>query len=133
MLWKMAYGGKDIKDIKTASSNWQDNYICDIRPMTSSKGIYEVFKYCLKDIDIRNYEIFKYLCLGLRCKRICQRYGRLYKLKLDDKDLGDGDLTKDDIKNYLQFKDEIPVVVANNFKDNTEKYRIIRRFQYIKK
>ena len=36
----MAYDDKNIKDIKNASSNWQDNYICDIRPMTSIKDIY---------------------------------------------------------------------------------------------
>lgn len=121
-LWKMTYDGIDINNFKNISDDWKDNYICDIRPMASSKGIYEVFKYCFKDIDIKNYEVFKYLCLGLKGKRIRQGYGSLYKLKIDDKDLADDDLTKDDIKNYLQFKDELPVIVANIFRDNTEKY-----------
>ena len=121
-LWKMAYDGIDITEFKNASDDWHDNYICDIRPMKDKRGIYEVFKYCFKDIDIKNVEVFKYLCLGLKGKRIRQGYGRLYKLKLDDKDLIDVEVTPDDIKNYLEFKDELPVIVANNFKDNTEKY-----------
>ena len=79
-----------------------------------------MFKYCFKYISIQNYEIFKALCLGLKGKRICKGYIQLYKLKLDHKDLTDVELTGDDIKNYLEFKDEIPVIAANIFKDNTE-------------
>ena len=115
MLCKMAYDGIDINEFKNTSDNWQDNYICDIRPMASKKGIYEVFKYCFKDIDIKNIEVFKNLCFGLKGKRIRQGYGSLYKLKIDDKDLTDVKLTGDDIKNYLQFKNELPVIILSNY------------------
>ncbi|MHB8278216.1 MAG: hypothetical protein ACYDIA_11250 [Candidatus Humimicrobiaceae bacterium] len=90
--------------------------------MDSEKGIFEVFKYCFKDIDIKNFEIFKYLYLGLKSKRLRQEYSKLYNLKLEDKALDDDDdLTADDIKNYLEFKDEISITVYNNFNGNTEK------------
>ncbi|GAH17938.1 unnamed protein product, partial [marine sediment metagenome] len=34
--------------------NWEDNYICDIRELVMPKGLFEVFKYCFKDVDIKN-------------------------------------------------------------------------------
>jgi len=80
-------------------------------------GFYEVFKYCFKDIDIKNYDIFKCLVLGLRNKRIRQGYGFLQGLKIDDRDIID-DEKKEDIKDYLEFKDEKPIISANNFRDN---------------
>jgi plasmid rolling circle replication initiator protein Rep len=89
MLWKMAYDSKDITNFKNASEIWQDNFICDIRPMDSEKGIYEVFKYCFKDIDIKNFEIFKFLYIGLKSKRLRQGYCKLYNLKFDDRALDD--------------------------------------------
>ncbi|NQT67454.1 MAG: protein rep [Actinobacteria bacterium] len=61
-LWKMAYDKKDISFFSEASDDWQDNYVCDIRELSMPKGIYEVFKYCFKDLDIRNQEIFRDLC-----------------------------------------------------------------------
>lgn len=57
-----------LSKIKNASSNWEDNYICDIRPIDGDKGIFEVFKYCFKDMDIKNYEVFKHYILGLKIK-----------------------------------------------------------------
>jgi hypothetical protein len=43
----------------------------------------------------------------------------LYNVKVDDRDI-----SSDDIKNYLEFKDEEPEVVANKYIENmTEKYR----------
>jgi len=83
------------------------------------KGIYEVFKYCFKDLDIKNQEIFKDLYFGLKRKRLRQGYGELYNVKVDDRDI-----SSDDIKNYLEFKDEEPEVVANKYiEDMTKKYR----------
>lgn len=102
--------------------NWQDNYVCDIRPMDGIEDIFEVFKYTVKDIDIKNPEILKNLCLGLKGKRIRQGDGSFYRLKLNEKDLENIDVEKDDIKNHLEFKDELPTIIKNNFKDNTEKY-----------
>ena len=112
----------DVK-IGNASDDWHDNYICDIRELKMPYGVFKVFKYCFKDTDIKNLEIFKYIFFGLKGKRQRQGYGRLYNIKIDDKDLNDDENSADDIRNYLEYKDEIPVIVSNNFKDNTEKDR----------
>jgi len=83
------------------------------------KGVYEVFKYCFKDLDMKSQEIFKDLYFGLKRKRLRQGYGELYNVKVDDRDI-----SSDDIKNYLEFKDEEPEVIANKYiEDMTEKYR----------
>ena len=133
-MWKKAYDGKNIKEIKNASDDWHDNYICNIDEIKNEHGLYEVFKYCFKDIDIKNLEIFKCLLLGLRNKRIRQGYGALYNIKVDDRDLDDDELaSKDDISNYLEFKDEVPVIVANNFKYNFERDRDYKKISIIKK
>jgi plasmid rolling circle replication initiator protein Rep len=131
-LWTMAYVYKDIKEFINASDNCKDNYRCVIKPIVSDKGINEVFKYCFKDYEIKNLEIFKNLYFGLYGKRIRQTYGSLYNVKLDDKDLNEENLIPDDIKNYLEFKDEIPVVVANNFKDNFEKDKDYKKISIYK-
>lgn len=86
-------------------------------------GLYEVFKYCFKDIDIKNLDIFECLVIGLKNKRIRQGYGLLHNIKIDDKDIIDDEIKKDDISNYLEFKDELPIISVNNFKDNFEKDR----------
>jgi len=87
------------------------------------KGIYEIFKYCFKDLDIKNQEIFRDLYFGLKRKRLRQGYGELYNIKVDD-----GDISSDDISNYLEFKDEEPEVVANKYiEDMTEKYVDFRK------
>jgi hypothetical protein len=53
-----------------------------------------------------------------------QGYGQLYNLKVDDKDINDDELDKkDDISNYLEFKDELPLISVNNFRYNFEKDR----------
>ena len=50
----MDYNKKDISFFNEASDDWQDSYVCDIRELYMPKGIYEVFKYCFKDLDIKN-------------------------------------------------------------------------------
>ena len=126
----MAYKGKDISFFYKASDNWQDNYICDIRELRMPDGIYEVFKYCFKDLDIRNDEIFKDLYFGLARKRLRQGYGELYNVKVDDMDLRDDDC----IENYLEFKDEEPQIMAHRYiSDMTEKYRDYKKISIFKK
>ena len=83
-------------------------------------GLYEVFKYCFKDIDIKNLDIFESLVFGLKNKRIRQGYGMLHNIKIDDKDIAD-DEKIEGIKDYLEFKDELPIISANNFMYNFEK------------
>ena len=128
-LWKMAYDKKDISFFSEASDDWEDNYVCDIRELYMPNGIYEVFKYCFKDLDIKNQEIFRDLYFGLKRKRLRQGYGELYNVKVDD-----GDLPSDDIKNYLEFKDEVPEVMAHKYiEDMTEKYRDYKKISVNKK
>ena len=132
-LWKMAYDAKTINEFGNASDDWHDNYICDIRELKMPYGIFEVFKYCFKDIDIKNLEIFKYMFFGLKGKRQRQGYGRLYNIKIDDKDLNDDENSADDISNYLEYKDEIPVAINNNLKEMTEKYGGYKKISIYKK
>jgi len=70
-------------------------------------------------LGINNQEIFKDLYFGLKRKRLRQGYGELYNVKVDDRDIDYGD-----IKNYLEFKDEEPKVMAHKYiEDMTEKYK----------
>lgn len=116
-LWTMAYGGKKIFEFCDVSDNWEDNYICDIRELSIDGGLYEVFKYCFKDTDIKSLDIFEDLLFGLKGKRLRQGYGELYNAKLDDY------YNDDCIENYLEFKDEIPEVLINKYIDDmNEKY-----------
>lgn len=86
-------------------------------------GIFKVFKYCFKDLGIKNQGIFRDLYFGLKRRRLRQGYGELYNLKVDDRDI-----ESDDIKNYLEFKDEEPEVVDNRYiEDITEKYGDYRK------
>jgi len=131
-LWTMAYDRKDISFYSDASDDWKDNYICDIRELSMPNGIWEVFKYCFKDVDIRNYEIFKDLFFGLKRKRLRQGYGELFNIKIDDWALGQ--ISEDDIKNHLEFKDEEPETLAGRcVEDMTEKYREYKKVSIFKK
>ena len=56
----------------------------------------------------------------------------MHKIKIDDRDIVNDEL-KDDIKNYLEFKDELPIISANNFRDNFEKDKDYKKISIIKK
>jgi len=93
------------------------------------KRIFKVFKYCFKDLDIKNQEIFKDLYFGLKRKRLRQGYGELYNVKVDDMNI-----ESDEIKKYLEFKDEEPEVVANRYiEDMTEKYGGYKKISFLKR
>ncbi len=86
-------------------------------------GLYEVFKYCFKDVDIKNQDIFRDLFFGLKRKRLRQGYGELYNVKVDDRDFSD-----DCIENYLEFKDETPEILTHKYiEDMTRKYGDYRK------
>jgi plasmid rolling circle replication initiator protein Rep len=123
-LWKMGYDRISISSYKDVSSDWQDNYICDIRELVMPGGLYEVFKYSFKDIDIKDYSVFKNLFWGLKRKRLRQGYGELYNVKLDE-----FDFNRESIKDYLEFKDEEPQEIASScIEDMTRKYREYKKF-----
>ncbi len=119
-LWTMAYRCRKISEFGDVSGNWEDNYICDIRELNMPKGIFEVFKYCFKDVDIKSFSIFCDLFFGLKRKRLRQGYGEFYNVKLDDSEFGPDDC----IENYLEFKEELPeTLIHQQINDMTEKYR----------
>ncbi|MBA7670039.1 hypothetical protein ES703_78181 [subsurface metagenome] len=121
-LWKMAYDCKIISEFGDTSYNWEDNYICDIRELNMPKGIFEVFKYCFKDVDIISFDIFRDLFFGLKRKRLRQGYGELYNVKLEE------NLSDDCIENYLEFKDEAPETLIHQYiNDMTVKYGDYRK------
>lgn len=127
-LWKMAYDRKIISEFGDVSDSWKDNYICDIRELDMPKGMFEVFKYCFKDVDIKNLDIFRDLFFGLKRKRLRQGYGELYNFKADE-----GFEPEDSIENYLEFKDETPEVLIHQYiNDMTEKYRDYRKVSITK-
>jgi len=120
----MGYDRISISSYKDVSSDWQDNYICDIRELVMPGGLYEVFKYSFKDIDIKDYSVFKNLFWGLKRKRLRQGYGELYNVKLDE-----FDFNRESIKDYLEFKDEEPQEIASScIEDMTRKYREYKKF-----
>ena len=120
----MAYDNRVISDFGDVSDNWEDNYICDIRELFEPKGIFEVFKYCFKDVDIKNLEIFEDLYFGLKRKRLRQGYGEFYNEKIDDR------FEKiDSIEDYLEFKEESPeTLIHQHISDMTKKYKDYRKF-----
>ena len=71
-LWKMAYDRMGISEYQNTSNDQQDNYICDIKELEMPTGLYEVFKYYFKDMDIKNLNIFWDLYFGLKRKRLRQ-------------------------------------------------------------
>ncbi len=103
--WTMAVKDIDYRILKDMSDNWYDNFICDIRTMDIPKGLYEVFKYSFKDVEIDNIEIIDKLAKGLFNKRMRQGYGIFYNCDMD-KDIFKI-IKDDDITNYLEF-DETP-------------------------
>ena len=120
----MAYDNRTISEFDDTTANWEDNYICDIRELIVPGGLFEVFKYCFKDVDIKNYDIFRDLYFGLKRKRLRQGYGELYNVKVDDKDFSSDDC----IENYLEFKDETPeTLIYQHINDMTEKYGDYRK------
>jgi plasmid rolling circle replication initiator protein Rep len=99
-LWYMAYNSISQDQYSVVD----DSYICDIREM-DERGIYEVMKYTFKDTDIKNYENFKYIFLGIEGKRIRQGYGKLYNCKVEE----DAEGEKQGIEEYLDVdKEETP-------------------------
>lgn len=74
---KEKYYAKDKKNLEV-----------DFREL-DEKGIYEVFKYTVKDTDIENYYVFKNLVMALENKRIRQGFGILYNMQCENVELGE--------------------------------------------
>jgi len=126
-LWKMACEGQNITGY---SENEMDRYICDIRELVMPDGIYEVFKYCFKDMDISGYEVFKVIYVALFYRKIRQGYGRLYEISDREDDFVSDE---DKIENYLKIKEDPKEAVANYIMDMTTKFREYKKISRFKR
>ena len=99
-LWTMAYKNINLKDFSDFSD---DSYICDIREIELGKGIFEVFKYAFKDMDIDNIEVFSGIFFAFRNRRLRQGYGMLYGI---NKNGEEEEEMEDEIKKYLEVDPE---------------------------
>lgn len=106
---------------------WCGIYMCDIRPLSDEKGVYEVFKYTYKDTHIFNYENFATIYEATFKKNLKQTHGELYHLKLD-KEVGE----KQALEEYLSIQ-EIPRTVYTKYFDQLyttyHDYEKISRFK----
>jgi len=109
-MWYKAYNS-----IRSTKEIDEDFYICDIREC-NPEGIFEVFKYCFKDTDIRNYSDFEVIYKAILGKRLKQGYGELYDLELVEE--GEEEKEKEDnISDYLLVNcDELPSKLITEFK-----------------
>lgn len=139
-LWRLAFDNENIKEFNNLSDDWQSNYICDIRELEIPNGLYEVFKYCFKDSDIKDYDVFKNIFYGLRGKRIRQGYGELLGLnKLESNFKKDDYVDNDRVEDYLKFSEDperyysnIILGVVNDFKEYTKVSRFKKDSEVMK-
>lgn len=89
---------------------WCGLYMCDIRPLTDEKGVYEVFKYTYKDSQIYTYENFATIYEATFKKNLRHAHGELFHLKLD-KEVGD----KQALDEYIKVQESPQKLVTNYF------------------
>ena len=99
-LWTMSYKGLNVTDYKYETEN---DFVCDIRELDLQKGIFEVYKYSFKDIDINNIYDFGIIFYAFRNMRLRQGYGLLYGI--GDEKNGD-DLTGENLEDLLLVDSE---------------------------
>ena len=129
-LWTVAYKGKNISLFDKIGNNWFDSFICDIEELEIPKGIYEAFKYPVKDSDIESYEIFKDIYEGLFNKRLYQGYGKLYRLS---KDIEAENNILENIDDLIIDNEEAEELFITSINEITEKYKDFKcRFIYKK-
>lgn len=97
-LWSMLWYGDRLtqKNINSINYNPKEKFYqedkkvleVDFREL-DEKGIYEVFKYTVKDTDIENFYVFKTLVSALENKRIRQGFGILLNMQCEDIVLGE--------------------------------------------
>lgn len=129
-LWTVAYKGKNISYFDKVGNNWFDSFICDIEELEMPKGIYEAFKYPIKDSNIESYEIFKYLHEGLFKKRLYQGYGKLYRLSKDIEIEND---SLENINGLIINNEEAEEIYVSSILEMTEKYKDFRKISRYKK
>lgn len=132
-LWTMAYDGVRINQFDKLPDevNYTDRernyYMCDIRPLQMPDGVYEVFKYCFKDTDIKTYQQFKTIYESVNGRRLKQGHGELYNLKLDfDDDEMQKDLN-DDINTYLEIEEAPSRVMTRALEELTTTYKAYKK------
>ena len=126
-LWTMAYKDLDISEFVNRSDDWKDNYICDIRPLELPGGLYEIFKYCFKDVQIYDIDVFENLFFGLENKRLKQGYGLLYGIEKDnDEELQEG--LEEYIK-ILEIPEELIIYQITEICNSYKEYKKVSRFK----
>lgn len=127
-LWTFAFDGISVRkweqlpdSIEYLEDRKRNYYMCDIREMEMPGGLYEVFKYCFKDDDIKTKEHMRVLLDCVTGARLRQTYGELYNLDIDSEDDMEKDLC-DSIENYLEIKETPESVMCKTMRELGEKY-----------
>lgn len=132
-VWSLIFHGIRLSKSNLKFYNFSpgDDYILntdmpwleiDFRKL-DDKGIYEIFKYTFKDIDVINFNVFKTLYFGLSGKRLRQGFGKLYNFKCEDLD---EDII-DDIDNYLEKKEEPQEILVKSLKALINEYNNVTK------
>lgn len=126
-LWKMAYKEENIVNYDV---NENDRFVCDIRELEMPGGIYEVFKYSFKDVDIVDIDVFKVFYYSLFNKRLKQGYGKLYGI--DDYDNDDVD-NENNIGTYLKIEEDPEKLATYKILDMVCKYKEYKKISRFKR
>lgn len=120
-MWKMACQNENITDF---ADDDQDRFMCDLRELVMPGGIFEAFKYCFKDTQVPNYDVFKVLYEALKSRRIRQGYGDLYGIKAKKEALFE---PGNEIESYLKIIEDPEEISTSRILD------MITRFSEYKK
>lgn len=123
----MAFKDLEISGFDDQSDDWKENYICDIKPLALSGGLYETFKYCFKDVHLYDIEVFENIFFGLENKRLKQGYGLLFGINKDDEEE-----IIDNLKDYINIQEDPEELILYEISDicrSYKEYKKISRFK----
>ena len=132
-LWTMAYDKTSLKAFKKLpdeiiyTERVRNYYMCDIRPMTLPDGLYEVFKYCFKDSDIKTLKQFKTIFKAVDGKRLRQGHGLLYNLKLECEEEEQRLDPFDDIATYLEQEETPQRLLTKSLEELTSTFKMYKK------
>lgn len=91
-IWSLIWQGKRLSKSNIGLYNFSPGDIscldvqwlqCDLVKL-DQRGVFEIFKYTFKDVDIVNYRVFKTISKALCRRRLRQGFGIFYNLKCED-------------------------------------------------
>lgn len=142
-LWTFAYDKIRINkwDLMTNEVEYEalqdgtfkrNYYMCDIRELEMPGGIYEVFKYCFKDSDIKTFEQFKYIYNATNGKRLRQGHGLLFNADFecegDEMSIDDSDK----IEMYLEKEETPQQLITRKLEELTTTYKTFKKISRFK-